>query len=366
MKIILLFLFFISCNLNESLVDSIGETAKSVIEKAKEQGGSTGVSTLNKEIDKLEDEIADLKKKRSALEDKIDDKEDDLEEIEDELEEIKERLENDRELDPAERERLENERDRLQTRRDDLTREITTLREQITTAENAKTQAENTLRDVRQAKERLEADLRTRTTERDRARTERDTANREKTRVETERDCWKKTKGDFCTRNQKLKTVVIAQVAGISACEDINYCHLEDITRLDLSGSFDRQSACNSNPEYNRLTTLQPSDFIGFTKLEFLNLSGNCLKELEQSPPLFKHLTKIKEINLQDTNIIRLSKNFFTSDNIDTLEDGKVWVNWFLYCTGTGTPYKDKLSSEAKAYHTREDPNNPESYYCYE
>ena len=344
------FLFFISCESNESAIGSIGETAKEVIDKAKATGGAEGLSSLNKKIDELEDKLSDKKKAYKRLQYEIEDNEDDLKETNDELEDIATQLS--QRLTPEKRKELEDRKAFLERKKTQLEGTISSLNTQKATLESDLATARSDLQAMTNARDNLQTQLDDRTTERNTAR--------------TERDCWKKTKDDFCARNQKLKTVVIAQVAGISACEDINYCHLEDITRLDLSGSFDRQSACNSNPEYNRLTTLQPSDFIGFTKLEFLNLSGNCLKELEQSPPLFKHLTKIKEINLQDTNIIRLSKNFFTSDNIDTLEDGKVWVNWFLYCTGTGTPYKDKLSSEAKAYHTREDPNNPESYYCYE
>ena len=65
-----------------------------------------------------------------------------------------------------------------------------------------------------------------------------------------------------------------------------------------------------------------------------------------------------------------LPKDFFTAGNIASLDDGDVYVNvnaGFLYCPGTGTPYRNKLSSEAEAYHSRRHSSyGPESNYCYD
>ena len=107
-------------------MDSIGEQAKEVIDRAKDQGGTKGVRTLNKEIEELEDDLAAKEREYRQLKNKIDDKEDDLEETEEELEEIEEKLKNTR-LTDDEREELEEERDRLRTEKAGIQSQINSL-----------------------------------------------------------------------------------------------------------------------------------------------------------------------------------------------------------------------------------------------
>ena len=346
MKTILLFisfLVFISCNPNESAVDSIGETA------------TEGLSALNKKIGELEDKLSDKKKAYKRLQYEIEDNEDDLEETQDELEDIETQLS--QRLTPAKRKELEDRKAELERKKIDLEGTISSL-------ETQKTNLEGTISSLETQKTNLLAAI-----ERESRR-----ANRERSRAEdaeTERECWKKTKDDFCDRNEKLRTVVIALVDGISDCDDINYCHLEDITELDLTGTFDASSsdpALNRCANHNQLNSLNKKDFLGFTKLERLTLKANCLTTIANSPGIFEYLISIKDINLQDAGVSNLPKSFFTTGNIASLENGKVWVNaGFLYCSGSQTPYKDKLSSEAKAYHHRRHSSyGPEANYCYD
>lgn len=241
-----------------------------------------------------DDEDTDKDKEYKRLRDRIKDKTDELEDIEYELEELEEKLSDDR-LTPEERRRLETKKSELESEKSNLQTQITDL-----------------------------------TGERDTAR--------------TERDCWKETRVSLCDRTQIIQTKVLEQVQP-TLCADVNYCHLREIITLDLSGSFDPSSGdrCGDHdPDFKK------TDFKGFTKLENLDLSGNCLSAWQHitrtDATFFSGLDSIKHIDLQETNIGRLHNNFFHGI-LDTLEDGKVYVNDFIYCSsGTGqSDYKNKL-----------------------
>ena len=75
-----------------------------------------------------------------------------------------------------------------------------------------------------------------------------------------------------------IETNLVSAVSGKSDCEEINYCDLESITSLDLSGSYDpsdRRHNCNSYK-----LNIQERDFAGLTGLTSLDLSGKCLRHL--------------------------------------------------------------------------------------
>ena len=156
-----------------------------------------------------------------------------------------------------------------------------------------------------------------------------------------ERACWKKTRDDFCDRAPKLKTAVLKKFDDISDCSDINYCHLESITSLNLSGDFEpTDDDCDSHE-----LILSPSDFVGFTGLETLDLSGQCLKGLKSytgSEGFFSELDSIERINLSDSDVFKLSSDFFNGV-MDTLDDGGVVVTDFIYCSSPESPFKSKL-----------------------
>ena len=289
---------------------------------------------IQADIDKKEKERTKLKKEISDKEDDLDDLDDDLEEVEDDLEEVKEQLRNSR-LTPQERRDLESQRDRLQA---DKTR-IQAERDRIQTELNS----------LKADKARLEGELAT-------ARTEKETAEREKreaeTRLTAERDCWKKTKYGVCERTPKVRDAIVAKINGKNACADIHYCDLETITELDLSGDYEGPSENARLPCRDNTFAFNKDDFKGLIELLELDLSGNCLYsndagidlEAKDNEGIFSHLTKIRKIKLHDTGVGRLPRDFFTADNIRTLEDGEVTVTDFIYCNDPVVLYKNKLS----------------------
>lgn len=380
MKTIFIFLFFLmGCS---SLTESVSDETKSVIQEAKNTGGQKGIDLLNKKIKDLEDKISKKETEYRRIKKRIDDKEDDLDDLNDEIDEKKrqladilERLDDDS-LSPEERARLEAEAQRLRDQVADLESDKTDLENQINTLQTQKTQAEadrdQALADLdgmRQARDDLQEELRraiaqrnTARDERDTARNERDTANRKRRTAEEERECWKRTRFNFCDRRVKLKDKIIGQVSGVSECENINICHLEDITTLDLSDNYDPANNCNPHK-----VDLRPSDFEGLKNLETLNLFGICLQHFESFTDggFFKNLNSIREINLQDTGVGRLASNFF-EDVTDTLADGGVRVTDFIYCSNQEPPYKDKLfMGDGDVTPTSDYPGMDTAPYCY-
>ena len=377
MKAILFFIFLSGCGLNAGLVNSIGEQAKEVIDKAKSQGGQAGIQTLNDEIQDLEDKIDKKESEYRRLKNRIDDKEDELDEKQDELDDVEKRLReiedrlNEGGLTPEEIQALKDERDRLQSDKTTLEQEKQQLQDQIAglssdkeRLETERDQAKADLEAVKQARDDLQRQL-------DRARTERDNAlesakqardgeGRQKTRAdkaETDRDCWRDTRFNFCTRSRGFRD----KVAGIigEPCGDINICDLKKITSLDFSSPPPTNNdSCVGNLE------LKPDDFEGFTKLETLDFSGTCLSGLEEytgSEGFFNGLNSLRTIDLQEARISKLSESFF--NGLSSLQEVK--VNGFIVCGSYPDSFKSKLRGSFTFTTDHEYRNMDMSAYCY-
>ena len=343
--ILLSFILFVGCDLNESLIHSIGDKAKEVIDQAKSQGGSKGIDTLNKELKKLKDKLADREDDLEDLEDDLEDKEEDIDKKAKELNKIKNRL--------AEVEaELENpdltaeQRRALEEQRDDLIEDKTALESKIRALEEQRDDLEEQRDDLEEQRDDLIED-----------KTALELAKRQ---AESERDCWKRTldlKVRICDRNTKVKKALVSAVNNINSaindCADVHICHLEGITSLDLSGTWiegDQNHPCSDHS----LGTLKPSDFEGLTYLERLTFQQSCLinsglMAYTASEGFFSGLDRIKRINFQTTGIFKLSANFFNGV-LDTLEDGQVYVNGFIYCSSPLATFKSKLGVNEGEY----------------
>lgn len=311
--------------------------------KTDEDTDDDGDTDEDKKVKKLKDRVYNK-------ENELEEAEDELNDVEDKLEDIKEKLRTNTQLSTEQRERLQREKTALEAQKSTLQNSINSLNSQIAT---------------------LRTDLATAESERDTARRERDTARSERDTARTERECWKKTTGDFCTRTSKVVARIIARPEITKTdCAEVNYCDLEKITTLDLSGSYDPSSdSCSAHQ-----LSIQPSDFFGLTKLETLNLSGNCLNTVmgfTASSGFFRGLDSIRRIDLQETGVYKLSDNFFNGI-LDTLEDGKVLVTDFTYCSSPESSYKSKLGEReganenfvGTAVYSRT-PNFDATQYCY-
>ena len=352
--IFILFSVFLFMGCSSSVQPGINRTAK---------GGS---AITEKILSKKEKEYKDLKDKVTDKEDDLSDAEKDLEEAEEDLEEAKDNLE---EINAQLRNSRLTAEQRAQLLRDKATAEQAKTRAEtaLQEAEQAKARAETALQEARTAHaQALERERREHAQALERERTAKETALRE---ANTERDCWKRTTTSFCARTDSFKTRFFANkddhTPAITAenCNDVNICDLEDITVLDLSGSYDPDSdssktACNNNGlEFNK------NDFIGFTKVTELKLNKNCLScgsgwdsclttnlPDKTNEGIFSHLSEIRKIKLHDTSVVHLPRNFFTSGNITKLINGGVTVTGFIYCNEATVKYIDKLGSDKTAH----------------
>ena len=377
MKAILLFFFLSGCGLNESLVNSIGEQAKDVIDKAKSQGGQKGIQTLNDEIEDLEEKIDKKESEYRRLKNRIDDKEEELDEKQDELDDVEKRLReiedrlNEGGLTPEEVKALKDERDRLQGEKTTLEQEKQRLQDQITglntdkeQLEAERDQAKADLEAVKEARDDLQRKLDKAIKDRDRARRERDSARadeqtqRDRARTaEEQRKCWKRTSFDVCGIKDKIQ-VAIRQALSNKPCGDTNICDLEGITRLNLKTEPQEQNSANCEGNLE----LSPADFKNFKSLEELDFRGTCLRGLTEyrgSDGFFKGLTSLRWIDLSDTNTDRLSPSFFNNGAGVILENlQEVIVSDFGWCSSSPPPYKEQLEGEDE-----NGQNIP--YYCY-
>ena len=371
MKAILLFIFLSGCGLNESLVNSIGEQAKDVIDKAKSQGGQKGIQTLNDEIEDLEEKIDKKESEYRRLKNRIDDKEEELDEKQDELDDVEKRLReiedrlNEGGLTPEEVKALKDERDRLQGEKTTLEQEKQRLQDQINglntdkeQLEAERDQAKADLEAVKEARDdlqrQLDEALSGKRSAENRASRERDRANRERDRANRAEDCWKT---NICGRSRDIKNAILKK-QGETDCEKVKVCELWGITSLDLSGSYsygDTGAPKNSPHCGNNTLVFNKEDFRDFKNLENLNLSGVCLfkkregagVELKTKAGIFEYLLKIRRIDLRQTGVGSLPSNFFTDNNLRTLEDGGVKVTNFVYCGEPEPPFKRKLTGYA-------------------
>ena len=381
MKTILFFVFLSGCGLNESLVNSIGEQAKDVIDKAKSQGGQKGIQTLNDEIEDLEEKIDKKENEYRKLKNRIDDKEDELDEKEDELDkkqnelddvekrlrEIEERLKAG-DLTPEEIQALKDERDRLQGEKTTLESEKQQLQDQIaglnsdkeqleTERDQAKAerdQAKTDLEAVKQARDDLQRQLDKAIKDRDRARRERDNARageqtqRDRARTaEEDRACWKRTSFDVCGIKDKIQ-VAIRQALSNKPCGDTNICDLEGITTLNLTSEPPQERSsrsCAGNLE------LSPADFKYFIRLDTLDFSGTCLSGFSDytgREGFFNGLNSLRTIDLQDTGVTILPLNFFDGV-LGTLQEIK--VDSFVYCRTQPPSYLPQLIAGGSEVH---------------
>ena len=206
-------------------------------------------------------------------------------------------------------------------------------------------------------------------------------------RTAIERDCWKKTRLRVCDRSVGMRDALVEAVFGDdcdtaeynTCCDSINYCDLEEITSLDLSGDSDPTEVGYQCIDHE--IRLVEQDFEGLTKLTFLDLSGNCLRYLESktygsgADGFFRHLDSIERINLQDTYLRKISQSFFKGV-LDTLDDrGVIFNNGFIYCGTAPRAYRDIFGDrfgrredheEVDAHNSdNHDPPLTTSAYCY-
>ena len=164
---------------------------------------------------------------------------------------------------------------------------------------------------------------------------------------------------NFCSRTTQFRDKILGKFTGL-VCRDINRCHLESFISLDLSGSYVYKGRTPESCLHN-IFKFNKDDFKGFNKLESLDLSGNCLGGGSTFPQsglnlrektnegIFSNLPKIKRIDLTDTGVDRLPKDFFTRGNLRTLDDEGVTVTAFMYC-GSGqylAPFISKLKAQS-------------------
>ena len=354
MKTILLFIFLLGCGLNESLVNSIGEQAKDVIDKAKSQGGQKGIQTLNDEIEDLEEKIDKKESEYRRLKNRIDDKEEELDEKQDELDGVEKRLREIEErlkaggLTPEEIQVLKDERDRLQGDKTTLEQEKQRLQDQINglntdkeQLEAERDQAKADLEAVKEARDdlqrQLDEALRGKRSAENRADRERDRADRERDRANRAESCYTK---NICGRGRKIEGAILS-AKGETDCREVNICDLWGITRLEIRGS-------NNNKNCSNKDTLGfvESDFSELKNLRELDLSGNCLKYLQDRSSFdFFIPDTIKRIDLTNTGVRKLPQNFRFPPGI---VDGGVTVTEFIYCANVS--YKRKLTASSGSW----------------
>ena len=340
-------------------------------------------------IKDLESNLSEKEKEYKKIKDKVSDKEDDLEEAEDDLEEAeddlakaKKDLDNinnqlrDNRLTTAERDRLnrakaeaeraktaaETERDQAQTALRTAQTALRTAQTDLRTAQTDLRTAQENLRDAERAKREAER------AKREAERAKRD-AEAGRTDAEAERDCWKRTTTSFCSRTEDFKNRFFAKkddhtpAVTVTNCNDVNICLLENITVLDLSGSYDPDGDSSETACKNNGLEFDKNDFIGFKKVTELRLNKNCLRCVsgwdscpttnlhdKNNEGIFTSLIKIQKIKLHDTSVIYLPRNFFTSGNIDTLIEGGVTVTSFIYCNENTVRYIAKLGTDKTAH----------------
>ena len=158
----------------------------------------------------------------------------------------------------------------------------------------------------------------------------------------------------FCDRTAKIRDAILRQLSGV-ACEAVSQANLNTITSLDLSGSYTLsmggEAPCTSNSfSFNK------NDFKGLDNLVDLDLSGNCIgtrdgEAIDLTAPankqMFSYLPKIRRIDLTNTAVNKLPRDFFTAGNLRTLDDEGVTVSSFVYCGEPESPYKSKLKASS-------------------
>ena len=126
-----------------------------------------------------------------------------------------------------------------------------------------------------------------------------------------------------CDRTPRVRTAIVAKVAGISNCGDVTATHLAAITGTlsfrfaNLSslklGDFDGLTGLEGLDFYfNRLTTLPAGIFDGLTALEVLELHTNRLTTLPAG--IFDNLTALTRLRLHGNRLTTLPAGIFDNN----------------------------------------------------
>ena len=99
----------------------------------------------------------------------------------------------------------------------------------------------------------------------------------------------------FCDRTPAVRSSILEQISGITACEDVTEDHLNGITELALNS--------------RGLSSLQGNDFAGLSSLESLNLKSNFLSSLDAE--IFAGLSSLKLLYLHDNHLSSLDADIF-------------------------------------------------------
>ena len=99
----------------------------------------------------------------------------------------------------------------------------------------------------------------------------------------------------FCDRTPAVRSAILVQISGITACEDVTEAHLNGITELALNS--------------RGLSRLQGNDFAGLSSLESLNLKSNFLSSLDAD--IFAGLSSLKLLYLHDNHLSSLDADIF-------------------------------------------------------
>ena len=233
----------------------------------------------------------------------------------------------------AELNELQRQKNDLTAKKDDLQKQINDLKKEKARLENDRDQAEDDLQAIKDERDDLQELIK-------------EKEKRERLQREAkEKSCKEGTDRGIisvCSRTEKVKNAIESAVG--KSCSDMTICDLkEEVTSLDLSVIPDTQ--CNADTPL----PFKMTDFHYLHSLEELDLSGNCLKQLEDSASagFFDSLSSIKSIDLSNTGVRRLPGNFFNESVINTLEDGGVTVTEFIYCGNPEASFKDKLASSS-------------------
>ena len=138
----------------------------------------------------------------------------------------------------------------------------------------------------------------------------------------------------ICGRTAAVQTVILAKIAGVTACADVTTSHLAAITgTLDLdqtsitalaAGDFDGLTALTGLSMWdNGLTELPAGLFDGLTAVEFLDLEDNALTELPAG--IFDDLAAVVFLDLEGNSLAALPPGVF--DNLTGLTQLKLGDN---------------------------------------
>ena len=96
--------------------------------------------------------------------------------------------------------------------------------------------------------------------------------------------------GGVCARTKEIADAIVANVAGVEACEDITETHLAEISSLRLD-NLD-------------ISSVQTGDFDGLSTLSSLDLSENDIGSLPAD--IFSDLSRLTSLDLSDNELKRL------------------------------------------------------------